>query len=232
LPSSVISLSKLSDSRAFDVRVVNSVIDFYNAVPMPPEDGQKIDLQALAAARFDWLPVELKKRADALGIQIPKWEGDSERDLLIAWGITGALLYGHVGHGFPDHAILSKFMFGKVMTLEEFLEKALSPLPIHVRYRFVESQIHRVELPLLTTVQRCVAYMIALVMENRWLLGGRFRRCPFERPGRHFFLDYRLTPDGDGFLPGEQEYCCPEHSNAHRQQRYRERSKTRARKAK
>lgn len=233
--NSVTRTTEIPDAREFDLRVVRSVIDFANALQAPFHQDRNgrwdVDVQGLARPHFAWLEDELGNRASALGISEPKWEGDSNRELLTAWAIAMNLLGGHVGRGFPESRLRSEFFLTRVFTLQEFLDTALSPLPIHARYRYMEDRIERVELPLLTTIQRCVAYTIALVMENRWSLAGRIKECPFKRPGMHFFLDYRMDSSG-AFLPGEQEYCCPAHSNAHRQQRHRERISTKVRKRK
>ena len=233
--SSVTQDSLKEQTREFDVRVVRSVIDFCNLVP-PPAQGRDVDFQAIAADAFGWLPPALRDLAEASGIEQVQWRGDSNKQLLAAWGIALNLLHGHIGRGFPKGHLKTKFFVFDVLTLEEFLNKSLSTLPIHVRYRYTAHGVGRVELPLLTTVQRCVAYTIALVMENRWSLSGRIKQCPFEARDthfgdKHFFLDYRIDAHG-AFLPGEQEYCCPAHSNAHRQKRHRERSKAKPRKSK
>ncbi|MCC7200944.1 MAG: hypothetical protein IT483_15660 [Gammaproteobacteria bacterium] len=211
-------------ARTFDVEVVRSAVTFWNVWAAGPPPGAVLPLRKIVDQAFGWLPAVLSARATAIEVEAPTWRGDAAQELVAAHCVMFRLLLGNVQHGFPAGTKIKTST--QQREDERWLDHWLAPLPIHTRLRYRDGQVVRLELPLLTTVQRCVAYAIGLVLENRWELSGRIRRCPFERHGLHFFLDYRLD-DAGHFLPGEQEYCCPDHSNAHRQQRFREKAKAR-----
>lgn len=207
-----------TDPRSFDVRVVAAVLDFVNHHNHTATfSAGKIALNARGGHVFGWMPDALAARARAAGIQedLTHWRGDTPAEEMLAF-VYLSLWLGKSYGGFN--------WFGRQVTAEQWIDTLLAPLPIYTRMRFIAGKVQRVEVPLLTTIQRCAAYAMAVVLEDRWDIRNRIRRCPFSRPGEHFFLDYRLDRAGN-FMPGAQEYCCPAHSNAHRQQRFRDEQK-------
>lgn len=219
------------DNCAFDLRVIRSALEYCNeqlASGKPPYD------QALPAERatkiFEWLPPVLEARAIRAPIDpsYVKWSrGGSDEDAAIA----GRLLQYLVGPTVLRAANAWAYdwvhfsVLGKEGRAKDWLNRALMSLPIYGRYRLDGDVAHFVTVPLLKNVSRALVYAIAIVLEDRWGTRGRIRVCPYRRHGAHFFLDYR-TDDEGRLLGGQpQEYCCRAHSNAHRQQVWRERQK-------
>lgn len=107
----------------------------------------------------------------------------------------------------------------------EWLDNQLGQLWIADHYRLTAQGIERVNVPCLNSVSRCVAYVIALLMENRWGLAARVKACPY-RPDRtkgfHVFLDFRFREDGNLMDGRAMKYCCKAHENADAQRRHRQ----------
>lgn len=79
------------------------------------------------------------------------------------------------------------------------------------------------------SVSKCIAYVIAVLMENRWGFADRVKACPF-RPepseGFHVFLNFRLREDGNLLDGAGMKYCCQQHQNADGQRRKRLRNES------
>jgi hypothetical protein len=106
----------------------------------------------------------------------------------------------------------------------QWLNSMLDQLNAWTKLRFVRGQIIETDLIQLNTVERCVAYTIALLIQNRDRLRDRIRVCPFtgrEIANPHYFLDFRIESDGKMARGGPPIYCSPRHSNAARQHRNR-----------
>ena len=223
------------DDRAFDVKVIRSALEFINRSPDARAAG---DYPSLTAEVFGWIPEVLAARAKLAGIAATNVTWTSYEVDDGARAVTFLLMLavdrremkmkdGRVLHmdilAQPDTSRIGAF--GAKLTAREWFERALVALPIYSRFVFDGPALRRAEVALITNVQRVLAYALAVLLQDRWEIRDRLRCCPYTRRGIHFFLDYR-TDDQGRFLPGEpMKYCCPKHSNAHRQQRWRDEPK-------
>jgi hypothetical protein len=109
----------------------------------------------------------------------------------------------------------------------EYIDQALASVAIYQRLRFLEGQPTLVNLPVLRDAGNCVGYAMMVLVQNRWGLLGRVRKCRYvARPGKdesHLFLDYRLDDDGGLKRGTPLEFCKPEHANRFRQREWRRR---------
>jgi hypothetical protein len=102
-------------------------------------------------------------------------------------------------------------------TPEEWVNGVLAVLPIYSRFVLKGRSFRLVSAPLLTTVQRCIAYAMAIIWTDRHGFRDRVRPCQFltdPTPGslaHHYFL----ADDA------RQRFCSLAHSNAYRQREWR-----------
>jgi len=111
-----------------------------------------------------------------------------------------------------------------------WLNSVLDSTNIWTKLRFKDGVIQQVSLIQLNTIERCVAFVIAWLLENRDGLYDRIRRCPFtgrEMASPHYWLDFRREADGRMARGTEQIYCCTRHTVAAGAQRRREAAKQR-----
>jgi hypothetical protein len=202
----------VGDERAFDVRVVESVLEYINAL----RDETSTEIEAQKS--FAWIPNVLRQRAALFGIdeKLSKFVVLSAADAshskaLVAWGFVEASLYRSPG-GFKSSPQL------------DWVNGVLSTLQICQRYRIKHGRVEKVSVPMISTPYRCVAYAIAAIIEDRHYIGKRVRLCPYTKKGeaQHLFLDYRLDDEGKLLRGQPQEFCCPKHAGAYRQRQYRE----------
>lgn len=216
----------VDDDRAFDIRVVRGALDFINRGPTARMEGAYPEL---AREVFGWIPGVLERRAVGAGIpqDSVKWTSFAVNDAARAITFLLMLVFTpSVGFKRPDIAAnpdnSTITAFGKQQTGREWFDEVLSTLPIYSRFVTEGTTVRRREVALINSVPRALAYALAVLLEGRWQLRGRVRACPYTRHGVHFFLDHRTDKKGR-LLPGEpQKYCCPAHSNAHRQQLWRD----------
>jgi hypothetical protein len=207
----------VGDERAFDVRVVESVLEYINAL----RDQSSTEIEAQNS--FAWIPDVLRRRAVLFGIDeklskfaVTPAADPSHSKSLFAWSFIEVSLYRSPGE-FKSSPQL------------QWVNGVLSKLQICQRYRIKSGRVERVSMPMIGTADRCVAYAIAAIIENRYAIGERVRLCPYVRKddqSKHLFLDYRLDEDGKLSRGQPQSFCCSKHAGAYRQRQYREKQVT------
>jgi hypothetical protein len=216
----------VTDARTFDVRLVTSALAFFNEWEAS-RGKPKVPLREIVDHAYGWLPPVLVERARLAGVDIAnvEWEEIGTPNfhrmvtLIDATLAMFTLLCSHLALGRNPTGIFQ--VNDEKFSSAEWFTRCLAPLQIYSRFVFDGIVVRTVDVPLITNVQRAVAYAIAVILENRWHVRDRIRRCPYDRRGPHFFLDYRMK--GGRFLAGEpMKYCRAEHANAHRQQLWRE----------
>lgn len=209
-----------TDDRAFDVKVVQSALAFFNGWA-EARNGGVIPTRDIVESAYSWLPPVLAIRARNAGIQPGnvKWAGDSSMELVNAFTVVFMLLCSNLDFGRNSAGAVTDD--GRRFSASEWFDRCLSPLPIYSRFKFDGTGVRRIDVPCITTVQRALAYAIAALLEDRWRVRDRVRRCPYDRHGMHFFLDYRIDNDGRLSAGEPMKYCCQAHANAHRQQLWR-----------
>lgn len=225
----------VADDRAFDVKVVRSALQFVNERPVGPVEETVDEYAKLAEDVFGWVAPVLEVRAQRAEVDPSnvRWSGFKVD--------AGALAVAHLIGMVADQRKIQMrdgtklkldvvrtakdsrmSVRGKSLSVQDWFENVLAGLPIYSRFVFDDGKVERREVALITTVPRALAYALAVLLADTWGLRERIRSCPYRRHGAHFFLDYRTDAEGR-LLSGEpMKYCCPAHSNAHRQQLWRD----------
>jgi hypothetical protein len=215
----------IHEARAFDVRLVTSALVYFNEWNVV-RDSPEVPVPGIVELAYAWLPLVLRERAKLADVPVSNvcWKPGTYQELGDAYVAASFLLRpSRVDRGRNPEAKIG--FNGRLLTAAEWFTRCLAPLRIYSRFVFDGSTLRKTEVPLINNVMSAVAYAIAVVLDNRWQVRDRIRRCPYDRRGEHFFLDYR-TDDKGRFLAGEQmKYCCPAHANAHRQLMYRSKPK-------
>jgi hypothetical protein len=124
----------------------------------------------------------------------------------------------------------------RTLRAHQWFNEVIGALSIYSWYRYEERHgVQRVAVPVLTGVQECMAYALAVVQEDRWKpsIAERIRMCPYRYPQLgedqkgHFFLDYRFGVDGE-LEKNRQIFCCHEHANRFKQSKHRRNKARRA----
>lgn len=217
------------ERRRFDARLVSSALQFKTDADDTPDDK---GLPALADKHFGWLRDEIRPRAARA--RVPESEAVLSSMMTVAECVAAeAMLGGFIGLWFGQvHSKgtvqLVPHKPGQPIRYEkgrEALDAQLGQLWIVDHYRLTGAGIERVSVPYLSTVPRCMAYVIAVLMENRWGLADRVKVCPFRpdpQEGFHVFLNFRLREDGNLLDGAGMKYCCAQHQNADSQRRHRQ----------
>jgi hypothetical protein len=174
---------------------------------------------------FDWLPAVLRERAGRAGVPAStvKWSGDEGVDEMIEAGQV--LLYTIGAFGEPSKRLrfsTAPAREGKPrLSPEQWVNKILAALPIYSRYTFEKDAFSLASVPLLTSVQRCVAYSLVLVWTDRHDFADLVRPCGYlvEDSPNSLAHHYFLADDA------RQRFCTPAHSNAQRQREWRRNQK-------
>lgn len=213
----------VDDDRAFDVKIVEGALTFFNEWNAV-SPGHPIPLKRIVDAAFGWLPGVLAERARYAGISSDnvKWDekADTAGQLSDVHTVLFFLLCSRLDLGRNVSGTVG--VEGKRHDAAEWLDKRLSSLPIYSRYRFDGKQVTQPSVPLITSAQKAVAHALAVILKDRWHIRERVRRCPYERKGMHFFLDYRIDKAGRLASGQRKEFCCKAHAGAVGQQRWRD----------
>lgn len=205
----------------FDARVVQSLVDLRQGL----ENARGSLTVEQMNAHFEWLPPVLKARADRAGIPAVSvaWDADSlptDDSIKLFW-IGLFQLFSAVAGG-PSDLLrgLAIAPGGRKdaharRRAEEWVNEILLALPIRERLELRDGAVIRHNVPLLTTLTRCLAYAYARVIDPNSPLFGRLRACADKRHGIHCFLAVGSRRD--------KSYCTAAHQNAHAQFRHRQR---------
>lgn len=229
MPEWLADADLVNDQRAFDVRLVWSVLESYNASIRRDDIGQD--------SAFEWVPDVLAGRAIAMAMpslvkpeQARRWHSTTTKSraaaafLFLLWG--SKLRIEPDGDGYR-YTVQPGAQTG-------LLNQILADLPIYQRFLFSNGKMRTLSVPWVNSMERCYTYAMAVVSANHWGLGeGRVRQCPHVPQGghAHLFVDYRLDDDGNLARGGPQMFCCHAHANAYRQRAFR-RARAKSRKHK
>jgi len=205
------------DREAFDTKVVRSAVDFYNDLgPNRPGGNQGVNDAAIVENSFGWVPQVVEHMAGLMGIPgSVKWRAEDWHAWMAAHKAVAAFVRGGwLFNPFRSAAILG--LDGAAHM--KWLNDVLRGVAVRKQYGWDGRRVFESELPILSGVQACVAYAVALIRLNRHGLGDRVRACGFavdesKLDGHHLFL----APDM------KMKFCCPKHENAQQQRRHRAR---------
>ena len=206
----------LADQRQFDERVVRSTLEFYELLgpQMPERDTASVSPRSLIAP-FHWLPPlmrQLVRREQATF----RWDDTEDVPAMATahWALTS--LARSLA---PDAIGIPPLARGHKPAGQRWLQSVLADLEIHSRYDWNGSTVTFTAIPLLTSVQQCVAYTLALMKRDAYELGRLVRPCPYlmrdENPWYPHHLFVAAQPN--------QYFCSRRHSNCQRQRDHRAR---------
>jgi hypothetical protein len=249
-------LARVQDDREFDLAMLRSTIEYFNLSgftiepfqPVVVEQGAQVQVvrrrsdanvarrvseESLAA--FTWVTPVLHERARLLDFDNTRitWRpGDDKLDWdpwhagrFFGWVLCGPTVRD-IRPRRLTNSEMRQFALRGIAQIEKDASEAIRPLVIEQRLAFKSGSVERRSLPWIQGVERCVAYAIALVLEDRHGVGGRIRQCPYVEHGAyrsHWFLDFAVSATADGLRRGRQNYCSPSHASRDRQRRYRQR---------
>jgi hypothetical protein len=202
--------SLAADPRAFDAKIVRSGLDFMSRFTRPFNDADVCQ----AASSYAWVPGIICLRALDVGHAIKPYEltkpktGDECNTLALRLRLAiDGLQAPARAKAHPD---LNNWLAKKITGLE---------FSVHPVYR--SGAWLRVEIPVLKSLEQCVAYSIFLMIEDRWEFTDRVRFCPYSKqPGQeHWFLD--VDDNGAPNIGAARTFCSDEHGNAYRQREWR-----------
>lgn len=217
-------LVSLTDAQIeFDLKLAETFVEFANGA---------------AASVFDWVPAAQSRLASQAGHPMgfnPFPKADEATLRADAGGI--AFLASH-----PTYLDSPPGRFPlDLAPIFDFLNRHLAQLQIVTLWRLRRDRtLEECSIPRLDSIERCFAYVLAMVLLDRHHLGRGIKACQlietkvsalepggYARSGvgrltvrMHFFLD----------VPNSKRiFCCPQHAATHRkrQQREKERSRTR-----
>jgi hypothetical protein len=220
------------ERRRFDARLADSALRYMSAAG---EQAAVNELPELCEEKFGWLRDRLPDLADLA--RVPRKEADLAKPTAEQAADAERMfqnffrLWFGVTHKPGGEIELRPQRPGDPIKYDEgreFLDKQLGQLWIVEHYRFTPNGLTRIAIPYLNSVTRCIAYVVAILMENRWGLADRVKVCPYRRDpkeGFHVFLNFRLRADGNLMDGAGMKYCCPQHQNADGQRQHRLRAR-------
>jgi hypothetical protein len=208
----------LDDQQKFDEKVVGSTVEFYNRLgPMTSGKlGARVNLDAIITP-LNWIPPLMEHLPWCEGTSV-KWDHGEDLSVILA---AHRALTAHMGSpplGAP--VVATRMPRRRKFTEEDWVGEVLANLPIHSRFAWNGGAVTIVSLPLLTNVQRCVAYTLALLKLNKHGLGKRVKGCPLVRREEHTLFPRHLFVA----TQANQHFCCQRHSNHQRQLDHRART--------
>jgi len=214
------------NERAFDGRILRSALDFLERFYAPLVESDVAD----ATEYFAWVPGVIRDRMAAVHREIQPYGLKSLSTAADCNDLATRFRLGIVAlqERPPTRRRPERVAHNGV---EEWLDKQLRVLELTVHPVYRNGAWQRVEIPALTTVQKCMAYALWVLHEDRWNIRGRVRLCPYRKKADtpehyepdHWFLDFDLDERGALTLGPPQRFCTPEHANAFRQREYRKR---------
>lgn len=210
----------VEDERAFDAAVIRGALGLYNALHSDAAP-QSQTLGAIVTDSLGWLPDVLAARAKAAGIDPANVHWASKESGMDVMDAAAVLLYT-VG-AFGDREAKTMFQLAPTQTgrkrpsPEAWMDSILRALPIYTRLVWDAGTVRTVSVPCLTSVQRTVAYAMALLWADKHGFRERVRPCQLlidPKPGslaHHYFLADDLR----------QKCCCPAHTNTLKQRVHR-----------
>jgi hypothetical protein len=214
-----------SDPRRFDAEVVRSVLETYNSVYLEAPFGEfMLDRGAPALA---WIPEVLTRRLREVGLSetagyvgpVHKTCGD---ELLKAISRLAVFFQSIVPANEVPGLVLDARELRRrghakaAEAREQWLDRALRAMPSAVYYRFLDGVVVREEVPMLNTVERCVAYGLMVLLRDEDMR-SRVCVCPFTGRGQaspHYFLNYRVERDGSLARGTTPRFCSQRHKTA------------------
>lgn len=212
-----------AEERAFDVRLITSVIAVVNAVDFEQLEAlPRKEWQARcdpAHEAFSWLGPTMAERAKkARLIDDPRgWLWNTKGSTWQQCRQSAHQLRWIVRYFSGDDRIAGKRAFDQV------IDSTLRFLPIYTRYRFMDGRAVRVTIPVLRDIVQCTAYAVAIMAEDRCGLRGRVRECPFIPRGKtqtHLFLDDSRLEPGASQQGKPRIYCSTQHGGADRKRKF------------
>jgi hypothetical protein len=210
--------------RAFDVRVVQSAVEFTNEIvfgdnPEGSTPGRE-QMCKRAVSAFSWLDSALAARA--IEIEMPEelkrkgWSWPTPRPR-----------YADCARIARQFRIAARVLSGvdriEMPMMDVIIDSQLSELPIYTRYRYLDGRAIRQSVPILNSLERSMLYATALLAEDRWGMRHEVRDCPHVPRGEvqsHMFLDVARVITEGAKKPKPKTYCCPAHATALRQRRF------------
>jgi hypothetical protein len=240
-------LQKLaSDDRLFCAELVGCVLKVHNEVnlrrPYHSLATREWAAEAETAGRaLDWVPQVNRMRVRAGGFQESEqtiWERPGHNGNNVIKAMARVLEFFMTIDPDPSRPIFTAadFLSPKAEwddfwhrpntkhTFARWINEQLAQFNEWTKLQLQNGAIISTSLVQLNTVERCVAYALALLIQNRHGLMERVRICPFfgrDFAKPHYFLDFRLESDGKLARGEPQTYCTPRHANADRQRRRR-----------
>jgi hypothetical protein len=204
-----------SDMRAFDAVMVHSMLRWANAqkARRTPDTASS----QRGTESFRWVSSVLKARASALGVSPRRF----------VWRNTASKL---ASHWFVEEPAAICEMWGALRPkwradAEQWLAGTIREIPLFGRMGFESGRTSKMFIPLLTSVDECVAYAFAAVLDEENAFRSQVRKCRYAsaKLPEHHFLDRGLF--GEPQVGAPKLYCCESHANRDRQAQYRRRQK-------
>jgi len=224
----------VTDARAFDAAVVTGVLRWYNN---HAGSVSRLPNQRLLTERcFGWIEAVLVARARAVDQDATpfRWKGDDAPGDIARMNAALLFLIGPLRQVFDGGKTM--VWFGRRLGRDEWLREVLKDLPTVTHMELRSSRdAQPIELVKLTSVQRCVAYGLSVLLTNRHGLGHYIRPCAFiadevrhadsfrRAHAAHYFLAtgiYGKPPEGK-----PRRFCSTAHANCHRQREWRRKKK-------
>jgi hypothetical protein len=206
-----------SDPRAFDASMVHSMLRWADL--QHPRYSGDITLSRQAADCFCWVSRVLRARAAALGVstRLVRW-----RDVPSTFS----------SHWFVREPAVICEMWAVLRPkqrrdAELWLAQTIRSIRLAGCMGFESGASRKQVLPLLTTVDECVAYAFAAALDEENGFRSQVRRCKYASAdvSIHHYLD--LGKYGELQVGAPKLYCCESHANRDRQAQYRRRQKVR-----
>jgi hypothetical protein len=205
----------VSDPRAFDASMVRSMLRWADL--QQPGRRSKARSSREDDDCFQWVRRIQNLRADALGIstRLSRWR-DVTPKLSSHWFIREPAVICEMW------TVLSPKQRREA---EQWLAQTIRSIRLAGCMSFEAGTSQKQVLPLLTSVDECVAYAFAAVLDDANGFRSQVRKCRYasaELPAHHF-LD--MGQYGEPQVGAPKLYCCESHANRDRQAQYRRRQK-------
>jgi hypothetical protein len=239
-------LALVHDDRLFRAELVSSVLKLFNAVYLTKSPGARN--HDASAQPLAWVRDVNARRAELGGFPVdPRttWTLEEEDP-------ANAIQPRRAGEPPAPIQWLAQFFHGTIpepgrVTVRDIIENrddspesvqmrthraqwlnsVLDATNIWTKHHFRDDAIQEVSLIQLNTVERCVAYAIMWLIQNKDGLLDRIRVCPFtgrDIASPHYWLDFRVELDGKMARGTPKIYCSKRHEGAASARRRREKA--------